>query len=376
MKLLSVVGTRPEFVLLSPLDETLCQTEHEHVIVHTGQHYDFEMSKVFFQQLNLPEPNYHLGISTGSHGQQTGKIISELEEVLLKEKPDVVLVYGDTNTTLAGVITAVKLHIPVAHIESGYRSFDLGMPEEINRMVADSVSQILFAFTPNCVENLLKEGVQKKRIVFCGNLKAEALLKNIKKTDASDILEKLKLTPGNYALLTCHRQENSNNFRFKRILEGISKSPVEIVFPAHPRTAKLIKNLDLDLAKFPLKVVSPLPYLDFLKLQKEAAFVITDSGGVQVEAFVLKKPCITLRYNTEHIETLKDSANVLAGTEPEIICKEIKKAFKRSEKIQGIKLPKKWDKKVSQRIVKGLEQKLEMAKRLVLPAENFTFKRR
>lgn len=366
MKILSVVGTRPEFILLSPVDEAVRSAGLKHIVVNTGQHYDYEMSKVFFEQLHLPEPDYDLNVKSGTHGYQTGQILIRLEEVLQKEKPDIVFVYGDTNSTVAGALSSVKCFIPVAHIEAGYRSFDMSMPEEINRIVADSISQLLFTFTEYSTENLLNEKRTKEQIIFVGNLKAEVLLKNISKIDNSNILEKLGLKGKDYALLTCHRQENTSfEKRFLDIIKGVLHSPIEIIFPVHPRTKKLIESLHIDLRNSPIRLVKPLPYIDFLKLESNAAFILTDSGGVQVEAFVLKKPCITLRYNTEHLETVESGLNELAGTEPEKIKSAIKRALEKKRLSNAIKLPALWDTEVSRRIVRSTLEKIDSARKIL-----------
>jgi UDP-N-acetylglucosamine 2-epimerase len=366
MKVLSVVGTRPEFILLSPVDEAVRSAGFEHIVVNTGQHYDYEMSKVFFEQLHLPEPDYDLNVKSGTHGYQTGHILVKLEEVLQKERPDIVFAYGDTNSTVAAALSSVKCFIPVAHIEAGYRSFDMSMPEEINRIVADSISQLLFAFTEYSVKNLLNENKQAEQVIHVGNLKAEVLLKNIGKIDSSNILENLGINDRDYAVLTCHRQENTSfEKRFINIIRGVSESPIEIIFPVHPRTRKLIESLDIDLKNSPIRFIEPLPYIDFLRLESNAAFILTDSGGVQVEAFVLKKPCITLRYNTEHVETVESGLNELAGTDPEKIRSAIVRALKKNRLSGSFDLPALWDTEVSSRIVKSTLEKIDFARKIL-----------
>jgi UDP-N-acetylglucosamine 2-epimerase (non-hydrolysing) len=293
-------------------------------------------------------------------------MLIKLEEVIKHIKPDIVLVYGDTNSTLAGALASVKHHIPVGHVEAGYRSFDMSMPEEINRIITDSISQLLFAFTEGSVRNLLREGVNREKIIFSGNLKVETVLRNISKARQSTILEKIDVKPGEYALLTIHRQENADYImRIKKIFLGLVKSPLPIIFPVHPRTKKVIlnsKEILSTLKKTTIMLIEPLPYLDFLKLESEASFILTDSGGVQVEALVLNKPCITLRYNTEHIETIEAGCNVLVGTEQERIEKEIVNAMKKSKSNLNFALPPRWDINVSERIVDGIETKIGEAK--------------
>lgn len=378
MRILSVVGARPQFVKVAPVDEKLKAQGHEHIIVHTGQHYDYEMSKAFFEQLSIPEPDYNLEVGSGTHAQQTGRMLTRLGEVIAQEEPDLVLIYGDTNSTVAGALAAVKLRIPVGHVEAGFRSFDRTMPEEINRVVADSISQLLFAPTKKAVSYLINEGIDESRIVFVGNIMAETLLKNLPKASSSDILERFGLEPGSYAVMTCHRQENTEKVeRLARILRGVSTSPVKVVFPVHPRTRKLLETRELAeiIKDSTVRVVEPLPYLDFLKLESEALFLITDSGGVQEEALVLQKPCITLRYNTEHTETIEAGCNVLVGAETELIEREIKRAVERAKAGRSYELPPFWDEKVSDRIVQAIEEKYDTARKMLEIPEEFGFVR-
>jgi UDP-N-acetylglucosamine 2-epimerase (non-hydrolysing) len=361
MKILSIVGARPQFVKVSPVDEELKKRNHEHIIVHTGQHYDYEMSKAFFEQLSIPEPDYNLEVGSGTHAYQTGQMLMKLGEVISEEQPEIVMIYGDTNSTLAGALAAVKLLIPVAHVESGYRSFDMTMPEEINRIIADRVSQILFAPTKEAAENLKNEGIKEESIHVVGDIMVESLLKNLNKADSSTILEQLGLEKGKYVLMTLHRQENVDNpERLKKIFTGLSETPLPIVFPCHPRTRKRIEEFNIfetsSYEREKLIFIKPLPYLDFIKLEKEAAFVVTDSGGVQGEALILSKPCVTLRYNTEKTETIKAGSNELAGAEPERIKESVKRAYQKHIEGAEFELPELWDDKVSKRIVDALEE--------------------
>lgn len=289
--------------------------------MHTGQHYDPEMSEVFFEELHIPKPEYNLGIGSGPHGKQTGMILTKIEEVLLKEKPDLVLVYGDTNSTLAGALAAAKLHIPVAHVEAGLRSFDRTMPEEINRVVTDHISDSLFCPTENAVKLLAKEGITRG-VHLVGDVMADVLEFN--KTLAeknSHIIETLGLEPGGYGVATIHRPSNTDNpDALSVIIRTFGKAEMPIVFPVHPRTRKYLKEYGL-LGRMPtnVKIIEPLGYLDMIRLMGNAKKILTDSGGIQKEAYMLGVPCITLRENTEWIETLHDGWNILTGADDEKI---------------------------------------------------------
>lgn len=360
MKILSVVGARPQFVKLAPVDEEITRRGHEHVIVHTGQHYDYEMSKAFFDQLSIPEPDYNLEVGSGTHAYQTGMMLAKIGEVLEVEEPDLVMVYGDTNSTLAGALAAIKMRIPTAHVEAGYRSFDMTMPEEVNRVVADRLSQLLFAPTRHAVENLVREGIEERFIYLVGDIMTESLLKSIEKARESDILERMGIESGKFVLMTLHRQENVDfAHRLERIFRGLKETPFPIVFPCHPRTEKRLKEFSvLERSSYPegmLKLIKPLPYLDFLKLEMEAAFLVTDSGGIQSEALVLNKPCITLRYTTEKIETIEAGSNELAGVDEERIRKAMENAINKLQRKVKFKLPENWDDRVSKRIVDAIE---------------------
>lgn len=377
MKIVSVVGARPQFVKVAPLDEEIKKRSHEHVIIHTGQHYDYEMSKAFFEQLSIPEPDYNLEVGSGTHAYQTGQMLIKLGETLEVEEPDLVIVYGDTNSTLAGALAAIKLRIPTAHVEAGYRSYDLTMPEEVNRVVTDRISQILFAPTHFAVENLVREGADKSSIFMVGDIMIEALLKNLPRAESSDILERLGLEPQSYVLMTLHRQENVDfAHRLEKIFLGLKDVPLPIVFPCHPRTEKRLSEFKtLEKAGYDpdmLKIIKPLPYLDFLKLESEAAFLITDSGGVQSEALVLNKPCITLRYRTEKIETIEAGSNELAGVDPERIKEAVKNAYRKFQQKTEFRLPANWDQHVSERIIDAIENHPDIEKLLAVP-EDFSF---
>jgi UDP-N-acetylglucosamine 2-epimerase (non-hydrolysing) len=287
-------------------------------IIHTGQHYDYEMTKVFFEELNLPDPLVNLNVGSGTHAQQTAKVMIRLEKILQKQKPKLVIVPGDTNSTLAGALTAAKLHMPVAHVEAGARSYDMKMPEEINRRLTDHCSSLLFTSTENCTKNLAKEGIQKNKIHQTGDPMYDVLLQQLPKAEKSKILQQLDLNPKTYALLTTHRPENTDNPQnLKNIADAMIKlKPLTIVFPAHPRTTKQLRKFKL-LNKIQkqehIKLVNPTGYHETLKLMKNATLVLTDSGGMQKEAFWLRTPCITMRENTEWIETVQLGANHLTG---------------------------------------------------------------
>jgi UDP-GlcNAc3NAcA epimerase len=318
MKVLTVVGARPQFIKVAAVSRLLRPTPGvKELLVHTGQHYDDNMSRVFFQELEIPEPDYHLGVGSGMHGTQTGRMLEGLEQVLLKEKPDWVLVYGDTNSTLAGALSAAKLHIPVAHVEAGLRSFNRRMPEEINRVLTDHVSELLFAPTETAVNNLLREGVAQERIHLVGDVMYDAALFYAAKAErVSRILQELALAPKTYILATVHRAENTEDgARLRSIMDGLACLAREgpVVLPLHPRTREaLIREALLDELRTALKLIPPVGYLDMVMLEKNARLIATDSGGVQKEAFFYRVPCVTLRSETEWVELVELGWNRLA----------------------------------------------------------------
>lgn len=327
MRLVSIVGARPQFIKLAPFARAVVRhnaragTPVEDVIVHTGQHYDAGMSDIFFRELDLPAPAYNLGVGSGSHGAQTGRMLERIEQVLIETRPDVVLVYGDTNSTVAGALAAAKLHIPTAHVESGLRSFNRRMPEEINRVVADHVADILFAPTPTAVVNLEREGLGE-RVVRTGDNMCDAVLyyRDLA-ARKSQVLARLGLTPGAYGVVTVHRAENTDDVsRLRRLLsafEQLAAGGLELVLPLHPRTAATLRTKLPPWAPPPrLRLIEPLGYLDMLELVRRARVLLTDSGGLQKEAFFLGCPCVTLREETEWVETVDAGANVVAGVDP------------------------------------------------------------
>ncbi len=318
MKIISVVGARPQFVKLSALSKEL-RKRHQEIILHTGQHYDDELSKVFFSELSISEPDCNLGIGSAEHGEQTGRMLKGIEEILLFEKPDLVIVYGDTNSTLAGALAAVKQKIPVAHVEAGLRSFKRAMPEEINRVLTDQVSSLLFCPTKTSVKNLRKEGITKG-VYLVGDVMYDSLRQHIKRAEkTSSIMKKLNLSKKEFYLITIHRAENTDiKENLEKIAEILFELDKKTVFPVHPRTKKSLSEFNL-LGKLEsndhLLLIDPVSYLDMLVLEKNAGCILTDSGGVQKEAFFLKTLCLTLREETEWVETLKGGSNRLVGLE-------------------------------------------------------------
>jgi UDP-GlcNAc3NAcA epimerase len=320
MKIISIVGARPQFIKCAPVSQEL-RKEHEEILVHTGQHYDLEMSDIFFEDLQIPKPDYHLDVGSGSHGKQTGAILERVEEVLLKELPDLVIVYGDTNSTLAGAIAAAKLHIPVAHVEAGLRSFDRTMPEEINRVVTDHVSNLLLCPTQTAVDNLKKEGITQG-VHMVGDVMVDALRHNANIAEKkSHIIKQLGLRKGNYYVATVHRPGNTDEQKnLTAIIDAFRESGKTVVFPVHPRTKKYLRAYGLwDSLPGNILCIDPLGYIDMLHLMKHAKKILTDSGGIQKEAYVMGIPCVTLRENTEWIETLAGGWNVLVGADKKMI---------------------------------------------------------
>ncbi len=291
----------------------------DYSIIHTGQHYSYQMDRIFFEQLELPQPDHNLDVGSGNHGEQTGRILADLEAVLMAERPDVVLVQGDTNTVMAGALAASKLHIKVGHVEAGLRSYDRSMPEEINRVVADHVSDYCFAPTETSKANLLKEGIAEDKIHVTGNTIVDSVYQNLEIAMRKvNILADLELEPKGYFLVTSHRQENvDNKERLGEIIRGLemvkSEFGLPVVFPVHPRTRKMVESFGFELNG--IRAIEPLGFLEFLQLEANARLALTDSGGVQEEACILGVPCVTLRDNTERPETVDVGANVLAGAD-------------------------------------------------------------
>jgi len=359
MKIISVVGARPNFMKIAPIVRAI--KKHggiHHILVHTGQHYDYEMSGSFFKELGIPHPDINLEIGSASHARQAGLIMMEFEKVLLKEKPDVVIVVGDVNSTMACSLVATKLGIAVAHVEAGLRSFDRNMPEEINRLVTDSVADILFTTSLDANIHLRHEGILPQRIFFVGNVMIDTLLNSLTKARKTKILERMGLQKETYTLVTLHRPSNVDDkndlSRIMQALGEIQKS-IKVIFPVHPRTKNNIQKYysASQLKKWKnLQLIEPLGYFDFLNLMSYAKVVLTDSGGIQEETTVLGIPCLTLRNNTERPVTITQGTNILVGTDKKRIIRESQKILQ--GKIKNGQRPKYWDGNASQRIVQIL----------------------
>lgn len=332
MKIITILGARPQFIKAASLSRYIknlnnsIPQELKEIIIHTGQHYDYNMNDTFFQELEIPEPEYHLGIGSDSPARQTGRMMMEIEKVLYLEKPDLVIVYGDTNSTLAGSLSAVKLNIPIAHVEAGLRSYDRTMSEEVNRVLTDTISTLLFCPTKNALHNLKKEGIIND-VYLVGDIMLETYqYYQDKARKNSKILEDLQLHPKEFMLCTIHRASNTDNIEnLKNILTGLTMSQQLIILPVHPRTKKVIEqNYQVKEALGEnIKVIEPVSYFDMLILEKNAKKIITDSGGVQKEAYFCKVPCITLRENTEWLETVEQGVNTLVGVAPKKILEAI-----------------------------------------------------
>jgi len=363
MKIINIVGARPNFMKMAPIIEAMnCYPgQIEHLLVHTGQHYDEKMSKSFFNDLGMPKPDIDLEVGSGSHAEQTAKIMVLFEKVCLKEKPDLVIVVGDVNSTMACTITAKKLGIKVAHVEAGLRSRDMDMPEEINRLCTDVLCDYLFITDHFADENLRAEGVAGEKIVFVGNVMIDTLLKHKAMAAQLDILSKFGLQKKGYATLTMHRPSNVDNQgtleEILQTLETISKN-IPIIFPIHPRTMKMVEQFGLlhylneSQEIGGIWLTEPLGYLDFLHLNMNARFILTDSGGLQEEATVLGIPCITMRHNTERPITCEIGTNVIVGNIGERILAAAEDIL--NNKISSSSIPDKWDGKSAKRIVKWL----------------------
>jgi UDP-N-acetylglucosamine 2-epimerase (non-hydrolysing) len=352
MKIIAVVGARPNFMKIAPLMWEIGRHDRiDAYLVHTGQHYDQRMSKLFFEELSIPHPDVNLDVGSGSHAVQTAEVMKRFEPVVLERRPDAVVVVGDVNSTLACALTAVKLGVPVAHVEAGLRSFDATMPEEINRILTDAISRWLFVSERSGVENLRREGVPDERIFFVGNVMIDTLLACRERSERSAILEKLGLADRSYAVLTLHRPANVDDpGMFHRLMAAIERlqRDVPIVFPIHPRTRGVLNGYASG-ALPNLRLTEPLGYLDFLRLVAHARLVLTDSGGIQEETTVLGVPCITLRNNTERPATVAQGTNVLAGLEPDRIIAAGLRAL--TEPARVGRVPDLWDGRAAGRIV-------------------------
>jgi UDP-GlcNAc3NAcA epimerase len=339
MRLVTVVGARPQFIKAAAVSRVIHQEYAGQVaesLVHTGQHFDDNMSKVFFEELGIPEPKYNLGISGGSHGAMTGRMLEAIESVLVSERPDWMLIYGDTNSTLAGALAAAKLHIPVAHVEAGLRSYNMRMPEEVNRILADRVSSLLFCPTQASVRNLESEGV-RAGVHNVGDVMYDvALYYRDYARQHSAILDTLGLRHGEFALATCHRAENTDvQERLEQILSALGElaADMPVVLPLHPRTRKLVDEYGLAKHLSPLVLTAPLPFLDMVALEQAAALVLTDSGGVQKEAFFYGVPCLTMRDETEWVETVETGWNRLVGADRKAILAAAREVHRPPERL-------------------------------------------
>ena len=355
MKISIILGTRPEIIKMAPIIRECQSLGLDYFTLHTGQHYSYNLDEVFFKELELPAVKYNLNIGSGSHAEETAKMLPCIEKILIKESPDIVLVQGDTNTVLAGALAASKLHIKVGHVEAGLRSYDRNMPEEINRIITDHISDYSFVPTESARYNLIKEGIGADNIHLVGNTIVDSVYQNLEiAKNKSNILSELNLLDTKYFLITSHRQENVDK---KEKLEGIlyalsqiySEYKLPIIYPVHPRTKKMLDKFELEPPEH-VALIEPLGFLDFLQLEANADIILTDSGGIQEESCILKVPCVTLRENTERPETLAVGGNILAGTSPESILSGVAKMMHR---------PRNWqnpfgDGKTGERIIKIL----------------------
>jgi UDP-N-acetylglucosamine 2-epimerase (non-hydrolysing) len=359
LKAAIVVGARPNFMKAAPLmREFRARGIVEPLLVHTGQHYDENMSKIFFEDLELPQPDMYLGVGSGTHAEQTAKVMVAFEKVVEQERPDLIIVVGDVNSTLACSLVGAKRLVPVAHVEAGLRSFDLTMPEEINRMVTDVLSRFCFTTSPEAEVNLRREGVSGDRIFFVGNIMIDSLLFYLERAARSRILEQLGLEERGYVLVTLHRPANVDEpDTFKAIFEALSELSLQlpVVFPVHPRTRKMIDAFIPARSRPPeLRLIDPVGYLDFVKAMEKARLVITDSGGIQEETTVLGVPCLTARNNTERPITVEMGTNRLVGTEGRAILEAAKRAL--GTEVAGHSIPPLWDGKTAGRIADVLEK--------------------
>ena len=359
VRVLCVAGARPNFMKIAPLlREFNSRDTFESFLVHTGQHYDARMSENFFRDLGIPAPDINLGVGSGTHAEQTAHVLMKLEAVLLNERPDLVLVVGDVNSTLAATIAAVKLDIPVAHVEAGLRSGDRTMPEELNRLMTDVVASWLFTTEADGEANLLREGIDPARIHFVGNVMIDTLLANLERAKKLDTLERLGLTEGKFCLLTLHRPSNVDDpARLAELFGALEEihDRVPIVFPVHPRTATNISEA-LGGRDLKFQIIEPQDYLDFLRLMAGAKIVLTDSGGVQEETTALGTPCFTLRDSTERPITVTHGTNTMVGADREVILREVMATLDGKPKAGNV--PDLWDGKASERIANVLERDL------------------
>jgi len=358
-RILAVVGARPNFMKVAPIwRELSSRGSCELTLVHTGQHYDDNMSKVFFDDLELPRPDVYLGVGSGSHAEQTARVMVEFEKVLAARRPDLVVVVGDVNSTMACTLVAVKLGCAVAHVEAGLRSFDRRMPEEINRMVTDILADLLFTTSPEAETNLLREGVGAEKIHFVGNVMIDSLRFYDAAAERSTILEDLGVEKRAYGLVTLHRPSNVDDPAvFGPIMEGLVTvgKKLPLLFPVHPRTRKVIEKTGLDVPEGAVRLLPPVGYLDFLKLMKYSFIVLTDSGGIQEETTALGIPCLTVRENTERPVTIHIGTNILVGMDRDRIVAEARRVLK--DGVAGTRIPDLWDGRAAVRIADIIESR-------------------
>jgi UDP-N-acetylglucosamine 2-epimerase (non-hydrolysing) len=351
MKVLNVVGARPNFMKIAPIVAEMKRfNDIQAVLLHTGQHYDDGMSDVFFRDLGIPEPDIHLGVGSASHAVQTARIMIEFEKICLEQRPDLVVVVGDVNSTVACALVTAKLRVPIAHVEAGLRSFDRAMPEEINRLVTDALADLLLTTSRDANENLLREGVDPKKIHFVGNVMIDTLLKHRERASALGTASKLGVEPGKYALVTLHRPSNVDDPQvFSGILEALRSiaESIPVVFPVHPRTSKQMSEIGIEAGK--VLLTQPFGYLEFLNLMTNARLVLTDSGGLQEETTILGVPCLTLRHNTERPVTVLHGTNTVVGTDRDRILNAANRILSGDWKPGGP--PELWDGHAASRIV-------------------------
>jgi len=360
LRILNVVGARPNFIKIAPLlrEQKKLPGEIEPILLHTGQHYDYQMSQRIFGDLELPEPDIYLDVGSGSHAEQTARVMIPFEKYLVEKPPDLVLVVGDVNSTLACAVAASKMQIPIAHVEAGLRSFDRTMPEEINRVVTDQLADNLFVTESAAITNLINEGRPKRAISFAGNVMLDSLITAIEKS-REDVLDQNNLTPGEYAVVTLHRASNvDDSGTFAGIITALVKisEEIRVIFPVHPRTRNNFKKFGLqqliESKDSNLVLCDPVGYLDFVALQRDARLILTDSGGIQEESCYMKIPCLTLRHNTERPVTIECGSNRLVGTDPDMIVRYALETIENPP--TQISTPKYWDGKASPRIIEEI----------------------
>jgi len=352
MRIIVVVGARPYFIKVGPLMPAFAKSEIDARIVHTGQHYDATMSDVFFADLDLPKPSWFLGVGSGTHAVQTGRAMIALEELLLKEKPDALLVVGDVNSTLAGALAASKIGVPVVHLEAGLRSGDMSMPEELNRLVTDQLSSMLLTPVPTAADNLIAEAIDPARIHFVGNVMAQSVLGNLPRIQDRDAAAAYGLERESYALVTIHRPENTDHpEKASAIATALLAMELPVLFPVHPRTRPILEAAGLGGDHPRVRLIDPVGYLDMLALQRDAALIVTDSGGIQEEACMVGTPCVTVRRNTERQITVELGSNRLVQADASEIAQGVSEALAAPK---GWEIPARWDADVADRVVAAL----------------------